>query len=424
MNTTSSTRGSGSGNGNVRSILISGAGIAGPSLAYWLHRHGFAATVVERSAFLRDSGGAVDFRGEQVKLLKAMGIFDAVKAAETGMGDQVVIDRAGEPVMAFSSAFFSGEVEVERGDLARILFEATREYTDYVFGDWIVGLDQRADGVDVTFASGAAATYDLVVGADGLHSGVRRLAFGPEEQYRTDLGWLIAGFTAPNDLGLDHEGRIYNVPGCGVMAASARDRSRLGVGFVFHAPGLLYDRHDVAAQKDLVAATYADAGWETPSLLQGMREADDLYFDTLSQIHMDRWSTGRVVLLGDAAWCAGPGGSGTGMAMMGAHVLAGELAAATNDHPTAFAAYERTLRPAAKIGQKQGKGSGAFLAPINDKKIATRNKAYKMLTRKLVAGFFNWLTARAANAVEYKEYPTTAATAPALPTTRDSRIAA
>jgi 2-polyprenyl-6-methoxyphenol hydroxylase-like FAD-dependent oxidoreductase len=385
-------------------ILISGAGIAGPTLAYWLHRHGFAATVVERSKFLRDSGGAVDFRGEQVKLLKAMGIFDAVKAAETAMGDEVVIDGAGEPILAFSSAFFSGEVEIERGDLARILYEATRDHTEYVFGDWMVGLDQRADGVEVTFASGAVQTYDLVVGADGLHSGVRRLAFGAEDLYREDLGWAIAGFTAPNDLGLDHEGRIYNVPGRGVMVTSARDREQAGVGFVFHAPGLQYDRRDIVWQKNLVATTFAGAGWETAGLLERMHEAHDLYFDTLSQIHMERWSTGRVVLLGDAAWCAGPGGSGTGMAMMGANVLAGELAAAAGDHEAAFAAYERILRPGAKIGQKQGRGAGGFLAPVDDKKIQNRNKAYKMLTRRLVAGLFNWLTARAANAVEFKEY--------------------
>jgi 2-polyprenyl-6-methoxyphenol hydroxylase-like FAD-dependent oxidoreductase len=394
---------------DTRSILISGAGIAGPALAHWLHRHGFAATVVERSAFLRDSGGAVDFRGEQVKLLKAMGIFDAVKAAETAMGDEVIVDGAGQPVLAFSSAFFSGEVEIERGDLARILYDSTREHTDYVFGDWIVGLDEGPDSVQVAFASGKTAAYDLVVGADGLHSGVRGLAFGPEEQFRKDLGWAIAGYTAPNDLGLDHEGRIYNVPGCGVMVTSGRDQDRVGVGLVFHAPGLEYDRRDTDAQKQLVAATFASAGWATPQLLAHMAEAEDLYFDTLSQIHMDSWSTGRVVLLGDAAWCAGPGGSGTGMAMMGAQVLAGELAAANGDHTAAFAAYEKLLRRAARIGQNQGKGAGGFLAPLDAKKIAKRDKIYKMLTHRLAGGFFNWLTARAANAVEYKEYPTAVA---------------
>ena len=350
-----------------------------------------------------------------MKLLKAMGIFEAVKAAETAMGDQVVLDEAGEPVLAFSSAFMSGEVEVERGDLARILYDATREYTEYVFGDWIVGLGQHTDGVEVTFASGQVRTYDLVVGADGLHSGVRALAFGDEKRFRKDLGWMTAGFSAPNDLGLDHEGRIYNVPGCGVMVSSARQREQLGVGFFFHAPDLAYDRHDVAAQKELVAKFFAKAGWETPRLLERLAQAQDLYFDTLSQIHMDRWSNGRVVLLGDAAWCAGPGGSGTGMAMMGAHVLAGELAAADGDHEQAFAAYEKILRPAAKVGQRQGKGSGGFLAPLDDKKIASRNKAYKMLTKKLVAGFFNWLTARAANAVEYREYGLSAEVPPRVP---------
>ncbi|GAA1962898.1 FAD-dependent monooxygenase [Catenulispora subtropica] len=385
-------------------ILISGAGIAGPTLAYWLRRHGFEVTVVERSGFLRDSGGAVDFRGEQVKLLKAMGVFDAVKANETAMGDEVVVDAEGREIIAFPSSFFSGEVEIERGDLARILYEATRDDAEYVFGDWVVGLEQRDDGVEVTFASGTARTYDLVVGADGLHSGIRRLAFGEETAFRRDMGFAIAGFTAPNDLGLDRRGLIYNVPGRGVMVSSARHADRAGVGFVFHAPELEYDRHDAAQQKDLVAKTFAGAGWQTARLVERMWEAQDLYFDTLSQIHMERWSSGRVVLLGDAAWCAGPGGSGTGMAMMGANVLAGELALAGGDHEAAFAAYEKALRPAAKIGQKQGKGAGPFLAPVDEKKIKGRNRAYKMLTHRFVAGVFNRMTARAANAVEFREY--------------------
>ncbi|GAA2035879.1 FAD-dependent monooxygenase [Catenulispora yoronensis] len=388
-------------------ILISGAGIAGPTLAYWLRRQGCRVTVVERSGFLRDSGGAVDFRGEQVKLLKAMGILGAVKAHETAMGAEVVVDAEGRELVAFPAALFSGEVEIERGDLARILYDLTSSDVEYVFGDWIVGLDQGEEigGVEVTFAGGGVQRYDLVVGADGLHSGVRRLVFGEEADFRRDLGWVIAGCAAPNDLGLDHEGRIYNVPGRGVMVSSARDREQAGVGFVFHAPGLKYDRDDVAQQKALVAETFADAGWQTPILIERLAQAQDLYFDTLSQIHMERWASGRVVLLGDAAWCAGPGGSGTGMAMMGAHVLAGELAAADGDYRKAFAEYEKALRPAVKIGQKQGKGAGGFLAPIDDKKIKSRNKAYKMLSRRYAAGIFNWLTARAANAVEYREYP-------------------
>ncbi|MDH6127953.1 FAD-dependent monooxygenase [Kitasatospora sp. GP82] len=389
-------------------VLISGAGIAGPSLAYWLRCRGFVPTVVEQAPGLRDSGGAVDFRGVQLEVLKRMGILEAVRASETGMGAEVVIDADGRPLVSLPSEFFSGEVEIERGDLARILYDLTEDTTEYVFGDTITSLTETADGVDVTFRHGAPRTFDLVVGADGMHSVVRRLAFGDESGFRKDMGYCYAGFTAPNHLGLDHSGVIYNVPGRGVLVGSSRDSSRAGVGFIFAAPELTYDRHDQAQQKRIVADAFAEAGWRTGELVDLMQDTEDLYFDTLSQIHMDRWSQGRTVLLGDSAWCAGPGGSGTGLAMIGAYILAGELAAARGDHRVAFARYEEQLRPGAKVGQKQAKGAGPFLAPRTEKKIRRRNRVYKLLSLRLMAGFFSRMASGAANAVPVKDYPETA----------------
>lgn len=263
-----------------------------------------------------------------MKLLAAMGVLGDVRRFETAMGEQTVLGLDGKPQLSVPGAAWSGEVEILRGDLARVLYEHTADYTEYVFGDRVTSLTERADGVEVTFRRGAPRKFDLVVGADGVHSGVRAAAFGPERDFRRDLGFGIAGFTAPNHLGLDHTSVLYNEPGRGLMVGSHRHADRLHVGLVFAADDVEFRRRSTDEQRALVARLFADTGWETTKLLEALPAADDLYVDSISQIHLDRWSKGRVVLLGDAAWCAGPGGSGTGLAMMGAQVLAGELAAA------------------------------------------------------------------------------------------------
>ncbi|MEV6827101.1 FAD-dependent monooxygenase [Amycolatopsis sp. NPDC051102] len=389
----------------AKTVLVSGAGIAGPSAAHWLHRGGHRVTVVESAPAPRPGGQAVDFRGEQVKLLAAMGVLDEVRRYETAMGDQTVLGLDGRPALTVPGAAWSGEVEILRGDLARILYEHTVGHTEYVFGDRVTSLTETADGVEVTFARGEARKFDLVVGADGVHSGVRAAAFGPEQDFRHDLGFGIAGYTAPNHLGLDHTSIMYNEPGRGLSVGSHRLPDRLHVNLVFAADGVEFHRRTPGEQRALLAQLFAGTGWETPKLLDALPAADDLYVDSISQIHLDHWSRGRVVLLGDAAWCAGPGGSGTGLAMMGAQVLAGELAAAGGDHVTAFAKYEQRLRKPATVGQRNGKGSGNFLAPRTAAKIRSRNRAYRMLNTRVFGSIFLRMTDRAANALEYREYP-------------------
>ncbi|MFJ1456299.1 FAD-dependent monooxygenase [Nocardia sp. N2S4-5] len=395
-----------------RSILISGAGIAGPSLAYWLGRLGHDVTVVEQSPCLRDGGAAaVDFRGDQLVLLERMGVLADIRAQQTGMGDQLVVDASGRTLATFPSALFSGEVEIDRGDLARILYEHSRHEAEYVFGDRVTAIDQHDDGVDVRFAHGPARTYDLVIGADGLHSAVRRLAFGDEHRFRRDLGYYIAAFGAPNTFGLNHSGLIYNEPGRYLSVASGRDTGRATIGFLFAADPQEYDRHDLDAQKRLVATHFADVGWKAPELLAAMRDSGDLFFDSLSQIRLDRWSDGRVALLGDAAWCAGPGGNGTGHAMLGAYILAGELAAADGDHRLAYSRYEQRMRPPVDKSQKFATGAGRFLAPATHWQIRRRNLTYRFLSSRPLSSVFTRLAAKSGNTGQLPHYPLPAAAA-------------
>ena len=388
----------------TKNILISGASIAGPTLALWLNRRGFTTTVVEKAPALRDGGQAVDFRGNQIDVLRRSGLLDEVRRHQTGMGRQAVLDEHGRQVASMPPEFASGEVEILRGDLSRILFDATKDHTEYVFGDWITSLTEVADGVEVTFAHGNPRKFDLVIGADGLHSNVRALAFGPESRFRKDSGFYFAGFTAPNHLGLDHSGLLYNVPGRGIMLQSKRGNTQASVGLWFRADSPDYDRHDVEQQKKILHDLYREVGWETPTLLDAMWDADDLFFDPMCQMHLEHYTLGRTALVGDAGWGAGPGGGGTGLAMMAAYVLAGELDAAGGDHRVAFPRYEREVRAAAEAGLKQASGAGGFLAPATSGAIRRRNITYRILFRKPMLSLFLKMAVKAANVLTLKDY--------------------
>jgi len=347
-----------------REILISGAGIAGPALAYWLHRYGFTPTVVERAATLRDGGYAVDFRGPvHLDILARMGIRDEVERARTGTGDSWYVNAKGKRLARMPAEQTGGDLEVLRGDLAHVLYEATRNETEYVFGDSITALEETADGVNVTFERAAPRSFDLVIGADGLHSRVRSLAFGPEESYVKHLGLYLAIFTAPNYLGLDHTGLVYGEPKRLVFVYSARENTETRVMMYFVAPPLSYDRTDAGRQLDIINEAFAGARWETPRLLELMATAPDLYFDSVSKIKMDTWSRGRIALLGDAGYCPSSlSGMGTGLAVVGAYVLAGELAAAGGDYAAAFARYESAMRSYVEGCQKLA-DSAIFMVP-------------------------------------------------------------
>ncbi|GII56650.1 FAD-dependent oxidoreductase [Planotetraspora thailandica] len=367
-------------NGNLK-VLISGASVAGPALAYWLRRYGFSPTVVERAPALREGGYAVDFRGRaHLALLERMGIRADVEKAQTHMGATSYVNAVGKRIADMPADLFAGDIEILRGDLAHILYDLTRDGTEYIFGDSITSITEDAGGVDVTFERGAPRRFDLVVGADGLHSAVRALTFGPESRFVRELGLYCAVFPTANRLRLDHAGRAYIAPGKVVSVFSARHNTEARAMFYFASPPLSYDRHDTEAQKKILAEVFAGVGWETPRLLADMADAPDFYFDSISQVHMDHWSKGRVVLLGDAASCPSPlSGMGTGLAMVGAYVLAGELAAAGGDHRRAFARYEEEMRAYATACQKQGQGVSKWMVPDSGLMAWFVNQNFKLL---------------------------------------------
>ncbi|MFI6599081.1 FAD-dependent monooxygenase [Nonomuraea sp. NPDC050536] len=345
-------------------ILISGASVAGPALAYWLRRYGFNATIVERAPQLRDGGHAVDFRGDvHLSVLRKMdGVLPAMERAQTGMGATWTVNAAGKKIARMPADLFAGDIEIQRGDLSRILVDASD--TEYIFGDSITSMTEDADGVTVTFERTPPRRFDLVIGADGLHSTVRALTFGPEARFAKHLGLYVAIFTMENYLGLDHLGLSHTSPGRLAAYYSARNNTEARAMFFFGSEPLTYDRRDVEHQKRLLREAMSGVGWEVPRMLREMERAPEFYFDSVSQVHVDRWSHGRVTLLGDAAWCASPlSGVGSGLALVGAYVLAGELAAARGDHRVAFPRYEQLMRPYATRAQKSGEGIAGMMVP-------------------------------------------------------------
>ncbi|MET9439051.1 FAD-dependent monooxygenase [Streptomyces sp. NPDC006551] len=400
----------------TRTVLISGASIAGPALALWLHRYGFAPTVVERAPAPRTGGYKVDIRGGAVEVCRRMGILDAVRTASTDMEGGSYVDERGRTVGRLPAEIFGGRVEgddeIMRGDLARILYERTRDDVDYLFGDSIAALHDDGDGVDVTFESGTRRRFDLVVGADGLHSHTRRLVFGDERRFKRYLGAYIAIFTAPNRLGLTRWETYHARPDklVSVYATAGESAHTAKNCFVFASPEELpYDHRDTGRQKELLAEAFAGDGWEIPRLLADAADADDFYFDAIGVIEMDRWSQGRVVLLGDAAHCASPAsGQGTGLALTGAYVLAGELAAADGDHRAAFEAYERLMRPGVELNQRFAAGFAREMTLSSRWKIALRMFMVRTLPRtpwkNLIAKKIRDDLQKAAHAVPLKEY--------------------
>ncbi|MFF1611201.1 FAD-dependent monooxygenase [Amycolatopsis sp. NPDC058278] len=397
----------------TKNILISGASIAGPALAYWLHHHGFDVTVVERAPSLREGGYKVDIRGVAVDVVRRMGLLEQVHAASTDMRGAAFVNKRGKQLATLDADTFGfrhgDDTEILRGDLSRILHDATCSNAEYVFGDWITGLDQRPDGVEVTFAHGAPRRFDLVVGADGLHSGVRALAFGPEEDYLRRFDAYISISTVPNRFELDRWELLHSAaPGKMVNVYSTARAADAKAAFWFTAPPLTYDRRDVDAQKDLVADRFAGLGWEIPALLEAMREADDFYFDPVCQIVLDKLSVGRVTLLGDAGYCASPAsGQGTSLALAGAYVLAGELAA-SDDVATALSRYEASMRPFIEKNQALAKTALRGIIPqsrafawFNTRMIKLmpylpgRNRVLEQMSRPI---------REAANALELKDY--------------------
>ena len=338
-----------------RSILVTGASVAGPTLAYWLARQGMAVTVVERAPEFRDGGQTIDVRGAGKVVAQRMGLESAIRARSTHEDGIRFVDeqdrtRAEIGIGAFDGNGPVAELEILRGELARLLIEHGRSTVEYRFGDSIAALEDLPHGVKVRFAQGGEEMFDLVIAAEGVGSPTRKLVFGDEVRRRSfDL--YTAYFTIPRAPGDARQMRWFNAPG-GLSVCVRPDNlgtSRALLSFQEAANG--YEKLPPARQKTLLKEKFAGLKWETPRILAALDDAPDLYLDQISQVKMARWSKGRIALVGDAAYCASPiSGMGTSLGMCGAYVLAGELGR-HDDHAQAFAAYESIMRP--YVGQAQ-----------------------------------------------------------------------
>ncbi|NNM46689.1 FAD-dependent monooxygenase [Knoellia koreensis] len=342
-------------------VLVTGAGIAGPALAHWLARRGAEVTVVEQAPALRPGGQAVDARGVAKEVIRRMGLDAEVRAACTNTAGAYRVDEAGNVLETFRAEDDGGdgyisEIEILRGDLARVLYDATKDSAEYVFGDRIAELTQDTGGVDVGFASGDRRRFDLVIGADGLHSPLRTMVFGPRERFVRHLGLVLAFYTVPNEFGLD--GWMFDFQQAGRSAGlrPVPDATRAIAMLSFPSPTFDIDYRDVDAQKRLLREQMAGFGWETERILSHLDNTPDFYLDQVAQVVMDRWHHGRVALLGDAAFSASPmSGAGTGLALVGAYLLAGELAATGWDPAAGFAGYQQRMTDYVEANQEIGR---------------------------------------------------------------------
>jgi 2-polyprenyl-6-methoxyphenol hydroxylase-like FAD-dependent oxidoreductase len=381
---------------NQARVLISGAGIAGPALAYWLARAGHHTTIVERAPALREGGQAVDFRGPVHRaVLERMDLWDAIHQRRTRAGELRLVASDGAARAILPASMLSGDVEILRGDLCRLLYERTRGSTEYRFDDRIVGLDQQKGEVAVSFEHAPDETFDIVVGADGLHSGVRALAFGDDQGTLRHHGYRIASFGLPNILDGARGGASFSDPGRGVVVtAASRDEARALL--VSTGGPVAADDRDPTVHKRALAERFAGMGWKVPEVLVYLSVATDLYVDAIATVHVDRYAQGRVVLLGDAAQGGTLGGQGTSVAVVGAYVLASELSLAA-DPETAFARYEARMRPYASGCQKGAMRAGQFLAPRTRFGVAMRNLTYRALTSRALTGLFERLVRASAS---------------------------
>lgn len=389
-----------------KTVLISGASIAGPALAYWLDRYGFEVTVVERAPELRPGGQAVDFKGAtHLTVLEQMGILGAVRERQTGGADMVLVDADGNRRAVISGDFTGGDLEILRGDLAEIMYERTAGTCAYVFGDSITALTQTADGVRVEFEHGPARTFDLVFGADGVHSRVRKLAFGPEHDHVKHRGYyycLVNSGNGPRRTDGPRREMSYahNTPGKLAVDGGPKAEQM----YMFAAPELDYARDDEQAQRRIVKETFADVGWEVPRMMADLDAATNFYLDSLSVVQMDSCIRGRVALVGDAGYGNTLAGFGTGLALVGAYVLAGELALADGDHTVAFARYDEIMRRYNKIAGSSN--PARFLAP----KTAFGIRARDWFLNSPLFALMVKLGDKGANDIELRDYPNLFAT--------------
>jgi 2-polyprenyl-6-methoxyphenol hydroxylase-like FAD-dependent oxidoreductase len=369
-------------------ILIVGAGIAGPTLAYWLLRAGHEPTLVERAPELRRGGYLVDFWGAGFEVAKRMGIVPQLRLRGYVPTEARTVDRVGRRIASLTPSAIMGTtgryVSIPRSDLAAVIYDALDGMAELILGDTVEALEDDGERVRVRFERGPARDFDLVVGADGLHSRVRRLAFGPDARFATYQGIVVSAFEVTGYGRRDELVAMMHADvGFQALRLSLRDDTTLFLLTVRHDGTVPTDDRD--AQQALLRAALSGAGWEVPVILELMPRAKTFYFDAASQIRMPSWTRGRVALVGDAAACPSfLAGQGSALALVEAYTLAAELSRCSR-HSTAFARYERLLAPMVRSKQDAATGLALAFAPRSRSHLLVRNAVMRMMALPKVA---------------------------------------
>ncbi len=370
-----------------KTVLISGASIAGPTLAFWLNRFGFKCTIVERAESLRLGGQNVDVKGTAKEIAKMMGIEAEIRAADTGeIGVQFVdtnnVSKAELP--KGESNLGTSELEILRGDLVKLLYTHTKDHVEYIFGNQISHVHEIEETVNVTFQNGLKRDFDLVICADGIRSRTRELIFG-DEPIIQPLNLYMAYFTIPRTSTDTLWARWYNALGARVMLLRPDNEGTTRASFSFISKPMGYEKMSMAEQKAILKEKFTDAGWEAHRLLKELDEnTSEIYFDSISQVKAPNWSKGRCAMTGDAAFCPSPlTGMGVSLSMMGAYILAGELSR-HESHTDAFAAYDTLFRPFVNKVQKLPPGVPKLAHPDTKFGIVFLNLILNVISSKLV----------------------------------------
>ncbi|AHM60550.1 FAD-binding monooxygenase [Flammeovirgaceae bacterium 311] len=377
-----------------KNILISGAGIAGTTHAFWLKKFGFNPTIVERAPEIRKGGYAIDFWGAGFDVAERMGIVPDLKEADLQIPELTFVDendnrKGGLSYKKMKELMNGRALNILRSDLAKVIYNHLDKDIEIIFGDTISKIEQHENELRVTFQSGKIRNFDLIVGADGLHSNVRNLIFqhgGPFEKY---YGYYTSSYTISDTPISQKEFKMYNIPRKQAAIYSTNEKE-LTTFFLFTSPDKLsYNHHDIEEQKQILRNEFENMGWKCGELISKIETAPDFYFDEVSQIRMDNWSKDRVTLVGDA--CACPSllsGQGATLAMVGAYILAGELKEANGDYRIAFDQYQNIFKPIIEDKQRIAQKFAKSFVPKSRFGIWLRNFSVRLMFLPFISKLF------------------------------------
>ncbi|CAN5763492.1 FAD-dependent monooxygenase [soil metagenome] len=375
---------------NNENILISGAGIAGTALAFWLKKFGFNPTIVESAPKLREGGHAIDFMGAGYDVAEKMGIIPALEKADFNISNIAFVDKDNNEKGSMNyqqvkKSLNNRAFSFLRSDLAKVIYNSLDKETEIIFDNTINKIEQDEEKVIVTFKTGVTRSFDLLVGADGLHSNVRNLIFGNESQFEKYYGYYTSSFTIENFSDKGKAFSMLNVPNKQVAVYSINEK-KAATFFIFTSSEKLnYEHHDIQKQKQILKNEFMNVGWKCPELLSKIDTTSDFYFDSVSQIKMEHWSKGRISLVGDACDCPSLlSGKGSTLAMVGAYILAGELKLANGNYEIAFEEYENILKPFMEKKQKSAQSFAKSFVPKSNFGIWVRNQVFKLMSFPLL----------------------------------------